>query len=184
MIGILDICCRWVNLEERVPPVALILSGVRFDSNPDQNLLAEPVIVANVLATPSVNDNADIIYTTASNQLTINGTGFRGAKKVDLYFDPPLYKEIGYEIVSPFPLVRDQVVLRLRHGYSWRSEPGPLSVVGIDTGGGPVKTNGQEGIRVAEVQADLDLHGVTVETTSDEQVQKKRLIISAYLAHF
>ena len=173
MIGILDICCRWVNLEERVPPVALILSGVRFDSNPDQNLLAEPVIVANVLATPSVNDNADIIYTTASNQLTINGTGFRGAKKVDLYFDPPLYKEIGYEIVSPFPLVRDQVVLRLRHGYSWRSEPGPLSVVGIDTGGGPVKTNGQEGIRVAEVQADLDLHGVTVETTSDEQVQKK-----------
>jgi hypothetical protein len=37
-------------------------------------------------------------------------------------------------------------------------------------GGGPVKTNGDDGVRVAVVQADLDLHGVTVETTAPEQV--------------
>ena len=33
-----------------------------------------------------------------------------------------------------------------------------------------MKTNGDDGVRVAEVQADLDLHGVTVETTADKQV--------------
>lgn len=93
-----------------------------------------------------------------------------GSKKVDLFFNPPLFKEIAYEIVSPFPLAREQVVLRLRHGYKWREEPGPLSVVGVDTGGGPVKLAGEEGMRVAEVQADLDLHGVTVETSAPDQV--------------
>jgi len=132
--------------------------------------LAEAVIVANVLETPTVLESENIIYTTASNQLTINGTGFRGTKKVDLYFDPPLFKEIGYEVVSPFPLARDQVVLRLRHGYSWRAEPGPLAVVGIDTGGGPVKVNGEAGVRVAEVQGDLELHGVSVEATAEDQL--------------
>lgn len=46
---------------------------------------------------------------------------------MDLYFDPPLYSEVGYEIVSKFPLAKEQVVLRLRHGYKWREEPGPLA---------------------------------------------------------
>jgi len=102
--------------------------------------------------------------------LVINGTGFLGAKDVDLYFKPPLIKEVAYEIVSKFPLVRDQVVLRLRHSYQWRDEPGPLAVVGVDTGGGPVKVNGEDGIRVAEVQADLGAHGVTVESSADQQI--------------
>ena len=157
-------------MDGRAPPVALILSGVRFASNPDVNLLAEPMIIANVLATPTAKANDDVIYTSASNELRINGTGFMGAKKIDLYFNPPIYKEVGYEIVSPFPLVREQIVLRLRHGYKWREEPGPLKLVGIDCGGGPVKLNGDEGITVAEVQADLDLHGVTVETSAPQQV--------------
>jgi hypothetical protein len=157
-------------LDGRTPPVALILSAVKFESNPSKNLLPEPVIVANVIPTPTVNENNDIIYTTASNELRINGTGFVGVKKVDLYFQPPLYKEVGYEIVSPFPLSKDTVVLRLRHGYKWREEPGPLAVIGVDTGGGPVKLNGDDGVRVAEVQADLDLHGVTVETTAPTQI--------------
>jgi hypothetical protein len=165
-----------VDLTGRNPPVALVLSGVRFESNPNTNLLPEPVIIANVLATPTVKPNEDIIYTTATNELRINGTGFVGAKKVDLYFNPPIFKEVGYEMVSPFPLAKDQVVLRLRHGYKWREEPGPLSVIGIDTGAGPVKVNGEEGFRVAEVQADLDLHGVTVETTADEQVRISLLL--------
>ena len=162
--------CRWVNLDDRDPPVSLVLTGVRWSTNPQKNLLIEPVIVANVLATPSVEENDEIVYTSATNELRINGTGFIGAKKVDLYFNPPIYKEVGYEMVSPFPLTKDQVVLRLRHGYKWRDEPGPLAVVGVDTGGGPVKLNGDDGVRVAEVQADLDLHGVTVETSAPQQL--------------
>jgi hypothetical protein len=93
-----------------------------------------------------------------------------GSKKVDFYFDPPLYVEVGYEVVSNFPLKKNEIVLRLRHDYSWRESPGPLALVGIDTGGGPVKLNGDDGVRVAEVQADLDAHGVTVEPTSNDQV--------------
>jgi len=161
---------RWVNLDGRMPPVSLVLSGVYFKSTGTRNLLAEPVIVANVLLTPAAQQNLDIIYQTASNQLIINGTGFVGAKKVDFYFNPPLFKQIAYELVTPFPLAKDQVTLRLRHGYKWREEPGPLAVIGIDTGGGPVKLNGDDGVIVAEVQADLDLHGVKVETTAPNQI--------------
>ena len=141
-----------------------------FASSPKVNVLPQPVMVANVLKTPTIKEDSDnVIYQTASNELRINGTGFVGAKKVDLYFSPPLYKEIAYEVVSPFPLSKDVIVLRLRHGYEWRKEPGPLAVIGVDTGGGPVKVNDAAGVVVAEVQADLDLHGVTVETTADTQ---------------
>ena len=151
--------------------MALILSGVAFATDPTKNLLPEPIIVANVVSTPTVSENLEVIYSSATNELRINGTGFMGVKKVDLYFNPPLIKEVAYEVVSPFPLVRDQVTLRLRTKYKWREDgPGPLSVIGIDTGGGPVRLNGDDGIRVAEVQADLDLHGVVVETLAKDQL--------------
>jgi hypothetical protein len=128
---------KWVDLEDRAPPVALTLSAVRFGADSTKNLLAEPVIVAQVLSTPSVNDGNDVIYSSATNELRINGTGFMGAKKVDLYFQPALVKEVAYEDVTKYPLVRDQVVLRLRHNYNWRDDAGPLTIVGVDTGGGP-----------------------------------------------
>ncbi len=130
---------RWVDLSERNPPVALVLSSVFFGADSKKNLLNEPVIVANVLSTPSVEEGFDVIYSSATNELRINGTGFMGAKKVDLYFTPPLVKEVAYEDVTKYPLQRDQVVLRLRHNYNWRDDAGPLTVVGVDTGGGPVK---------------------------------------------
>jgi hypothetical protein len=145
---------RWVDLTGRTPPVALILSGVRVASDPSTNLLVEPVIVANVLTSPTVKPNKDIIYITATTELRINGTGFVGAKKLNLYFNPPILNEVAYEIVSPFPLSTDQVLLRLRHGYKWREDPGILMLIGIDTGGGPARVNGDEGYQVATVAAD------------------------------
>lgn len=155
---------------------------MKFDgATKTSNLLADPVIVAQVLSTPSVEENTDILYTSASNELRINGIGFIGAKKVDLYFQPPLVKEVAYEDVTKYPLLKNQIVLRLRHGYNWREEPGPLSVVGVDTGGGPFKISGDDGVRVAEVQANLDLRGVIVETTSNQQLiyaDEPNLIIS------
>ena len=157
-------------MDARVPPVALILRGVRLNNAEGLNLLPEPVILANVLRTPTINNNDREINQGATNELRINGTGFAGAKKMDLYFDPPIFKTIGYEIISKFPLQRNEVVLRLRHGYKWREEPGPLNVIGVDTGGGPVKVNGDEGVRIAEVQADLGLHGITVEDSCESQI--------------
>ena len=131
----------------------------------------EPVIIANVLGTPSVDENDETLYSKASNELRINGTGFMGAKKVDFFFKPPLIKEVAYEVVSKLPLMRDEVVLRLRHGYSWREEgAGPLSVVGVDTGGGPVKLDGEDGVQVANVVDNLPEHMVIVEPTAEDQL--------------
>lgn len=155
---------RWADLEDRTPPVALILDKVYFASDDSKNLLIEPVIVAQVLDTPSVDENMNnVVYQTASNELRINGTGFIGAKKVDLYFQPPLVKEVAYEDVSHYPLAKDEIVLRVRHGYQWRETPGALLVVGIDTGGGPVKLNGDDGVQVADITENLDEHSVYVD---------------------
>ena len=33
--------------------------------------------------------------------------------------------------------------MRLRRGYSWREKAGPLSIIGVDTGGGPIKLDGE-----------------------------------------
>eukprot|EP00602_Paraphysomonas_sp_CaronLab_P000644 CAMPEP_0185025370 /NCGR_PEP_ID=MMETSP1103-20130426/8354_1 /TAXON_ID=36769 /ORGANISM="Paraphysomonas bandaiensis, Strain Caron Lab Isolate" /LENGTH=924 /DNA_ID=CAMNT_0027558559 /DNA_START=154 /DNA_END=2928 /DNA_ORIENTATION=+ len=161
---------KWVDLTTRNPPVGLILSSVKFKSSGDRNLLPSPMIVANVLATPSIKENTEVIYKTATNELEIEGSGFTGAKKIDLYFDPPLFKEIAYEVVSPFPLSGNSVTLRLRHNYEWAENPGKLSVIGVDTGGGPVKLNGEVGVVVATVEDNLDAHFVKVEDTESEQV--------------
>ena len=117
-------------------------------------MVPEPVI-ANVLATLSVSEGLGVIYPTASTELQINVIGFMGAKRVDLYFNLPLYKKVDNEIVPPFPLARNQVALRLGHGYKWREERGPLAVIGVDTGGGPVKIKGDDGVTVALIQ-DID----------------------------
>ena len=161
--------CRWVDLSDRTPPVGLVLSSVKFESSGTKNLLREPVIIANVLATPTVKESSDELYQTASNELVISGSGFTGAKKIDLYFDPPLLKEIAYEVVSPFPLSGNEVRLRLRHNYKWSDSIGPLKLIGIDTGGGAARINGEDGIIVANVVGDLDAHAVTAKTTEDDQ---------------
>ena len=151
---------RWAHLTDRTRPVALVLSAVYFNGDTKKNLLPEPVIVAQILYTPSVDEKEDVLYQSASNELRINGTGFIGAARVDFYFMPPLVKEVAYEDVSIYPLSENQIVLRLRHSYNWRETPGPLSIVGIDTGGGPVKLNGDEGVLVANVEKNLDAHDV------------------------
>lgn len=160
---------KWVDLQDRVPPVALILEKVAFKEKPDVNLLpnGESIILANVLESPSVEASDQHLYMTATNQLTINGTGFEGAKLVNLYFQPPLKKEIDYKIVSQFPIVSDQVRLKLTHGSKWRFAPGKLVVQALDTGGGPVAVGN---VTVANVLQNLAVHSITVEDTASTQL--------------
>jgi hypothetical protein len=139
------------------------------------------VIVAQVLNTPSVKENANVLFKSASKELRINGTGFVGSGRVDLYFQPPLTKEVAYEDVTPYPLRNDQIVLRLRHGFNWRDASGPLYVIGVDTGGGPVKLNGDAGVQVADVQENVDYHPIQVDRTAYTQLlytDDPQLIIS------
>jgi hypothetical protein len=114
--------------------VGLILSSMTFTGS-ENNLLLEAVIVGNVIETPTVKESLEIVYQTATNELVINGSGFV-AKYIDLYFQPPLLKEIAYEVVGK---TSTQIMLRLRTGYKWAEEPGPLALVGIDTGAGPLR---------------------------------------------
>jgi hypothetical protein len=133
----------------------LILNAVKFNQSGDRNLLLSPVVVANVLATPVILENNKVIFQTATNEWTLQSSSFVGARKMDLYFNPPLLKDIQYQVISSFPLADDAVVLRLRRGYQWSEVVGPLKLIGVDTGGGRVQLNGADGIVVADVRNDL-----------------------------
>jgi len=126
---------------------------VKFGSETSVNVLQEPVIVAQVLSVPTVYENSTLALRQFDATLTINGTGFVGASKIDFFFNPPLVKDVHYTDMSQYPLASNQVVLRLRGSYQWRSEPGPLFVIGADSGGGPVRF-GEEGVLIAKVVND------------------------------
>ena len=122
--------------------------------------------VAKVIATPSVLGNEQIIYQKATRQFVINGTNFN-PKRTDLIFDPPLIRNKDYLLNVA---TSKTLVLTRTTGSQWRSDPGPLKLRRIDTGGGQLRVNADAGgLTVAEVQADLDVHGVTVESTPNER---------------
>ena len=58
-----------------------------------------------------------------------------------------------------------QISLRKQYQHKWSSDgPGPLKLIAIDTGGGRLGLDVETGGRtIAEVQADREGHGVTVE---------------------
>ena len=128
-------------------------------------MLHKPVTIASVLSAPTVKENLEfVIHSSASDEIRIDGIGFIGARKVDIYFDPPLVKEVAYEDISPYPRTENQVVLRLRHGYKWRELLGPLKVIGVDTGAGAVRVNGEDGVVVAQVVTDINVALSTANT--------------------
>jgi hypothetical protein len=148
---------------------SLYLTGYRDDTQSSENLLEEPIMAATVLSTPTVVKHEDrLLYMSASLKLLITGTAFR-AKQTQLTFDPPLYKDVDYVLQIKSPRVAQ---LSLKTGRKWRSDgnPGPLKLKRIDTGAGALRIDAKYGgVTVAEVQANLGGHGVTVETTSDKK---------------
>ena len=98
----------------------------------------------------------------------VNGSHFR-PKKTQFTFDPPLFAGVDYEMTVKNA---ETAQLSLKTGRKWRSDglPGPLKLKRIDTGAGPLRIDAKfGGVTVAEVQANLGGHGVTVETTSDKK---------------
>jgi len=138
--------------------VAIKIKGV--------NQLGEAEDVAKIIPTPTVLESAQVIYEKATRQFVINGTNFN-PKRTDLIFDPPLMRNQDYilNVAS-----KTMLVLTRTTGSKWRADPGPLKLRRIDTGGGQLRVNSDTGgLLVAEVQADLDVHGVTVESTPNER---------------
>ena len=136
--------------------------------------LTTPAQVATILSTPTVKRGHDrLLYMGATPRFLINGTGFR-AKATSLTFDPPLARDVDYVLQ-----VRSSECLQLtlKSGRSWRAdhEPGPLKLRRIDTGGGDLRIDAKYGgVTVAEVQANLGAHGVTVETTAEENLYQSQ----------
>ncbi|CAM9929044.1 unnamed protein product, partial [Phaeothamnion confervicola] len=123
--------------------------------------------VARVIPTPTVESSDKIIYLKATPRLALNGTNFN-VKRTELYFDPPLVE--GQQFTMQV-LNDHQIVLAKVFGQKWREDPGPLKLIAINNGGGRLPLDdAREGLLIAEVQADLEGHGVMVMTHSDQKV--------------
>lgn len=160
-------------------PVTLTLTSISIEGTV---VLSGAFAVARVLRTPVVNPVADgtaAIFKTGTPSLVIHGSGFKGAKDVKLFFDPPMMRDIDYEISGDqfdIGLIHDDtIVMRLKQGRSWASDKTDkkLRLVAIDMGGGKVQcgddtpfddddSHGRKGVVVATIKADEAGHKVAV----------------------
>eukprot|EP01040_Poterioochromonas_malhamensis_P014061 gene14061-15536_t len=161
---------RWVDTSSRIPPIALVLFSVKFNRS-NKNLIPDPIIIAQVLNTPTIRESTQPISQTSS-ELIITGTGLIGSQGVHFYFQPPLAEDIAYDhVLTKYPLQKNQIVLRLRNGYTWREVEGPLRIIGVDSGGGPVKVRGDEGVVIANiVRGNVVANQLVVDRTIDRQL--------------
>lgn len=153
---------RWVQLESGSSPTKLYLSSAKSSGS---NLLEDSVQVATVVPAPSVESSKREIYMKTTPRLVVNGTNFN-LKETALFFDPPLNEGtvIQKKILSSTQIVITKIY-KMEEPNVWVPEPGPLKVVGVNTGGGILVPNSKEGgVIVAEVQADLEGHGITVDS--------------------
>jgi hypothetical protein len=81
------------------------------------------------------------------------------------------------QVLSP-----KQISLTKIYKRKWRTDgPGPLKIIGVDTGGGILRLEEKDGGRlIAEVQADLEGHGVTVEGHVELKVRQCVCLRSFY----
>jgi len=160
---------KWGN-PHTTDGMTLYLDEIRM--NGGANMLEDEKEVAKIIPTPTIKRAADtVIYTKGTSKLVINGTNFR-PKEMELMFDPPLVKDQDY-ILSVKSST--SMVLTRTTNTKWRDEPGPLKLRRINTGAGALRIDPAfGGIVVAEVQADLGAHGVTVESTPDEKMYQSQ----------
>jgi hypothetical protein len=129
----------------------LNINEIRLNGREDTNMLDAPLPVTKIIRTHTITPS-DQVVSMHANILRISGYGLAGACRLSLYFDPPLYYQVAYEIDGGYPLLSDTITLRLRAGYSWRPTVGDLHLVGVDTGAGPVRLNGLgPGVKVATI---------------------------------
>jgi len=115
---------------------------VNFKSNPRSNLLVDPVVVAHIHPVPSVK-TSQITISPDALELKVTGIYFVGSSKIDFFFKPELLKNTVYEDVSTYPIgTNNEVTLKLKPGQVWRAGSGPLVLIGVDTGAGPVRVGG------------------------------------------
>ena len=162
---------QWADVADADLGTTIFLTSMKYLG---VEKLSQPAQIATIIPTPTVKRGDDkVIYMTGSPRLLINGTGFR-AKSMTLVFDPPIQSGVDYIMQ---PRSEGAVQLTLKSGKSWRpdGEPGPLKLKRINTGAGDLPIDAKYGgVIVAEVQANLGAHGVTVETTAEEKLYQSQ----------
>ena len=127
-----------------------------------------------IFRTPTVQRGDDRIIYMSTSSFAIEGTGFMTWEGTDsdtramtagltkLVFDPPLVRDVDYVVGSGIYAVPDCekqgacLQLTLIRGKNWRSDlkPGPLKLTHLDTGGGTLRIDAENGgVTVAEVRA-------------------------------
>jgi hypothetical protein len=113
--------------------------------------------VATVFERPKIYSSNTKLYRTNSHELHIRGEGFpRVLAKPKIEFSPPLVEGDDYTITV---LDRTELEITLLDNKAWRSEPGGLQVVRINTRGGDEAgwiTLPGEGVHVADIVEDID----------------------------
>lgn len=107
------------------------------------NLLSSsssPAHIASVHRTPRLLSSPEAVLFQRgrdSPQVTLRGENLVGLRNITLFFEFPLSLHADYEFASSFPLASNALTLRLLSpDKQWLSRPGPLRVLGVDTGAG------------------------------------------------
>ena len=117
-----------------------------------------------ILPTPTVQRGDDRIIYMSTPSFSIEGTGFMTAAMTKLVFDPPLVRDVDYVLHHDCERTTKSgeqrrgacLQLMLIRGKHWRSDlkPGPLKLTHLDTGGGTLRVDAENGgVTVAEVRA-------------------------------
>lgn len=153
---------KWMKLDAGSSPTGLYLSSAKSG---DDSLLEDSVQIATIVPSPVVVASSKEVYMKTTPRLVVNGTNFN-LKNTELYFDPPLQEgtTIQKQILSSSQIAITKI-FKDDVPNLWAPEPGPLKLVAINTGAGRLALNRDDGgVVIAEVQADLTGHGITVET--------------------
>jgi len=128
----------------------LILKGALFDATDEEPKSTKEynIRVATIIPAPTAKPNSSLkIMRTQTVRLPINGSGFDSKAKISVFFEPHI-EEDKLEVVAH---KKSLLLVRLLAGGAWRADEGPLHLKSINTGGGPWKINGDDGIQVATV---------------------------------
>ncbi|CAN0080830.1 unnamed protein product, partial [Ectocarpus sp. 6 AP-2014] len=143
-----------------------------------KQLITDSVLVASVVPTPMVSPSDRILYLTVSPYVMINGTNF-DTKTTALFFSPPLSDGTDVDIFVKSSTTIWVSLVQKAEGTHWADEPGPLKLVAIDTGGGRLLLREDlGGVTIAEMQADMKGHSLSVETHDEVTMYQSSKVLT------
>ncbi|CAM9180767.1 unnamed protein product [Scytosiphon promiscuus] len=143
-----------------------------------ESLITDPVTLATVVPTPTVNPSNNILYLTVSPHVMVNGTNF-DQKSTALFFSPPLLDGTDVTVLVKSSTTIWVSLVNKNEGKRWADEPGPLKLVAIDTGAGILRLREDlGGVTIAEMQADMKGHSLSVENHEEVAMYQSSKVLT------